>query len=74
MTGKPGSSGGAREGAGRPLASYKGVSYRGDTPTADLWRWLAGKCGEELAHEAHLYFNERKRAYEKSREKAEQGE
>lgn len=67
MTGKPGASGGAREGAGRPLSSYKGSLCRGDTPIADLWRFLAERCGEDFAEEAHLYYNERKKAYEKQK-------
>lgn len=71
MTGKPGASGGAREGAGRPLSTYKGNQYRGDTPIEDLWRWLAEKCGPELAEEAHLYFNAQKRLYEQKRRDAE---
>lgn len=70
MSGKPGASGGAREGAGRPLNTYRGVSYTGETPTEKLWLWLAERCGPELANEAHLYFNEEKRAYEKRRQDA----
>lgn len=65
MTGKPEASGGAREGAGRPLSTYKGNSYTGETPIEKLWQWLAEKCGEDIALEAHLYFNQEKREYEK---------
>lgn len=65
MTGKPGASGGAREGAGRPHETYKGNLYTGETPTEKLWRWLEEKCGSEIAKEAHLYFNSEKREYEK---------
>jgi len=67
MTGKPGASGGAREGAGRPLASYRGNLYTGVTPIEKLWQFLAEKYGEEAALEAHLYFNEQKRSYEKEK-------
>lgn len=67
MTGKSGASGGAREGAGRPLASYKGIQYTGETPLEDLWRYLTEKYGEADAKEIHMYFNERKRAYERKR-------
>ena len=66
MTGKPGASGGTREGAGRPLSTYKGNQYTGETPTENLWRWLAERCGQDIANEAHLYFNQEKRAYEKA--------
>jgi hypothetical protein len=32
-----------------------------------LWQFLAQHCGQDLANEAHLYFNEQKRLYEKRR-------
>lgn len=68
MTGKKGASGGARSVSGpKPLATYKGNQYTGETPAERLWLWLAEKCGPELAEEAHLYFNKEKRAYEKRR-------
>lgn len=72
--GGEGGNGGAREGAGRPLKSYKGNQGVGDTPLENLWLWLAEKRGEQVAHEAHLYYNERKRIYETMRLKAKQGE
>lgn len=67
MTGKPGASGGAREGAGRPLSTYKGNQYTGETPIEKLWTFLAERHGEEAATEAHLFFNEQKRIYEKQK-------
>jgi hypothetical protein len=38
MTGKPGASGGTREGAGRPLVTYKGNQYVGNADRMALAR------------------------------------
>jgi hypothetical protein len=59
--------GGARDGAGRPLKSYKGNQYTGDTPIEWLWRELAQRFGQEIANEIHLAFNREKRIYEQER-------
>jgi hypothetical protein len=37
------------------------------TPLEKLWRFLAERHGQEVANEAHLYFNEQKRIYEQRR-------
>lgn len=63
--------GGARPGAGRPQRRYpRGQEPTGETPIEKLWAWLDERIGAEITEEAHLYFNEQKRVYEKQRREA----
>lgn len=69
-----GGRGGSRPGAGRPQRTYededgqpKKETSLGLTPIEELWEFLAEQYGSEIANKAHVFFNARKRAYEKKR-------
>ena len=58
--------GGPRQGAGRRPVTEFDLSQ--DTPLSWLWQELAQRFGSEASQEIHLLYNEKFRAYQKSKQ------
>lgn len=57
----------ANRGQGRHVKTAYDQPTTGTTPLEELWQYLANHYGQDGANDAHLFFNARKRAYEKRR-------